>query len=267
MSAPPPSADVHRLVDIVVEEVSLVDRAANRHRFLLVKRDPTMSTSPSSGAQKALPDSPLSAALSALESLTAIVDQLSSLGEAGSDVRLAALAEQLRGVAQQILEQTGFSDPTGSPSPTEVAARENKSTSSGSEVAAVLAETKQALAQVSALIGKGAPTSSPPAAPPPTFPAPPPPAMQVSVATPAAPAPAATSDVLQKVLTAVQSLATAVEAQQQRLAHVEKQVGLPNSVPHAEPRAQTDDDTGWPLDLNAPKHRQAVDKSVSFHDP
>jgi hypothetical protein len=37
------SADgVHRLVDMVVEEVSLVDRAANKHRFLIVKRDDAM---------------------------------------------------------------------------------------------------------------------------------------------------------------------------------------------------------------------------------
>ena len=33
---------VHRLVDMVVEEVSLVDRAANKHRFLIVKRDDAM---------------------------------------------------------------------------------------------------------------------------------------------------------------------------------------------------------------------------------
>ena len=33
---------VHRLVDMVVEEVSLVDRAANKHRFLVVKRETDM---------------------------------------------------------------------------------------------------------------------------------------------------------------------------------------------------------------------------------
>jgi len=33
---------VNRLHDIVVEEVSLVDRAANEHRFLIVKRDSPM---------------------------------------------------------------------------------------------------------------------------------------------------------------------------------------------------------------------------------
>jgi len=35
--------DVHRLRDIVVEEVSLVDRAANKRRFLVVKRSDSMS--------------------------------------------------------------------------------------------------------------------------------------------------------------------------------------------------------------------------------
>ena len=34
---------VNRLLDIVVEEVSLVDRAANEHRFLIVKRDTPMA--------------------------------------------------------------------------------------------------------------------------------------------------------------------------------------------------------------------------------
>lgn len=35
--------DIHRLRDIVVEEVSLVDRAANKRRFLVVKRSDEMS--------------------------------------------------------------------------------------------------------------------------------------------------------------------------------------------------------------------------------
>jgi hypothetical protein len=36
-------AGVHRLVDMVVEEVSLVDRPANKQRFLIVKRDEEMA--------------------------------------------------------------------------------------------------------------------------------------------------------------------------------------------------------------------------------
>jgi hypothetical protein len=41
--------DVHRLRDILVEEVSLVDRAANKRRFLLVKREDDMSELRSDG--------------------------------------------------------------------------------------------------------------------------------------------------------------------------------------------------------------------------
>ncbi len=41
---PDPTDGVHRLVDMVVEEVSLVDRAANLRRFLIVKRDDSMDT-------------------------------------------------------------------------------------------------------------------------------------------------------------------------------------------------------------------------------
>jgi hypothetical protein len=38
--------EVQRLIDIVVEEVSLVDRAANQHRFLIVKRRDEMPDAP-----------------------------------------------------------------------------------------------------------------------------------------------------------------------------------------------------------------------------
>mgnify|MGYP001770030280 CR=1 FL=1 len=117
---------VHRLIDMVVEEVSLVDRAANKHRFLIVKRNDAMadettpavtattnsesSTDPTvKEAALALADgSPLGAAVAALESLTAIVELLGSLGADRSDTRLAALAQQLRATAEQILERTGF---------------------------------------------------------------------------------------------------------------------------------------------------------------
>lgn len=124
------SADgVHRLVDMVVEEVSLVDRAANKHRFLIVKRDDAMddNTQNQDRAEKATTDaeaamasdgadaawaiadgSPLGTALAALESLTAIVELLGSLGADQTDTRLAALAQQLRATAEQLLERSGF---------------------------------------------------------------------------------------------------------------------------------------------------------------
>ena len=42
MSTAKQDDSIHRLLDIVVEEVSLVDRAANKHRFLIVKRSDPM---------------------------------------------------------------------------------------------------------------------------------------------------------------------------------------------------------------------------------
>lgn len=48
---------VHRLRDIVVEEVSLVDRAANQRRFLVVKRSAEMGDESAAGADTK-PDTP-----------------------------------------------------------------------------------------------------------------------------------------------------------------------------------------------------------------
>ena len=96
---------VHRLVDMVVEEVSLVDRAANKHRFLIVKRDDAMDDdnttdttttdpSPSAAPTAKLDDgTALGAALTALESLTGLVELLAKDGfknvseAVGADVR------------------------------------------------------------------------------------------------------------------------------------------------------------------------------------
>lgn len=231
-----------------------------------------MSLVPATGSQKALPDSPLATALTALESLTAIVDQLSALGEAGSDVRLAALAEQLRTVAQQILEDTGFAAPATDETQ-EVTARADKSSPS-SEVSAVIAATQQSLGQVAELL-RAAKRGAVPASPAPA-PASAPPAPSAAAASsapaPSAGAPAhttpASSEVLQKLLTAVQGLVAVTTEQQQRLGRVEKQVGMPNSAPPAEHvSAPPEEELGWPMDLNAPKNRHVVDKSVSFHDP
>lgn len=43
-----PTHKIHRLSDFIVNEVSLVDRAANKRRFLQIKRDPDEDTMPNS---------------------------------------------------------------------------------------------------------------------------------------------------------------------------------------------------------------------------
>ena len=62
MTTPMNKADdgVHRLVDMVVEEVSLVDRAANKHRFLIVKRDEAMDDDKTQNTTPAEPSPRLS---------------------------------------------------------------------------------------------------------------------------------------------------------------------------------------------------------------
>jgi hypothetical protein len=110
---------VNRLLDMVVEEVSLVDRAANNRKFLIVKRDHNMnedtdiekadgdSPPAEDGSEGLGGGSPLGAAIAALESLTSIVEALGSLGANRADTRLAELARELRDTADQILSQVG----------------------------------------------------------------------------------------------------------------------------------------------------------------
>jgi hypothetical protein len=281
------SADgVHRLIDMVVEEVSLVDRAANKHRFLIVKRNDAMdddndTTSPAPAqtpsapvtpapaeAAKLAEGSPLGAAVAALESLTAIVELLGSLGAQQSDTRLAALAQDLRATAEDLLARTGFASPD-----TE---EEAGATPATPATPAAPAET------VEARVKGDAP---PPPAAPGAF------AMDVTAAKRAltrlaelaaqavparaekrADAPAASNgapplaESLAKLADSFRALSATVQEQQQRLGRVEKQFGLPNSSAHAEHAARPPEDVGWPLDLNHPMDRESVDKAVSFHD-
>jgi hypothetical protein len=248
---------VHRLIDMVVEEVSLVDRAANKHRFLIVKRNDAMDDDTTT-AEKATPEpqvsdlaiadgSPLGAAVAALESLTAIVELLGSLGADSTDTRLAALAQQLRATAEDILVRTGFAteEPATTDAVTEVTA--NAKASPPSTFVSDVAAAKQAFSRLTQLAASGLhkPTEK-----------------RVEVAVPSADA-----ESLAKLAESFRSLSETVKDQQQRLGRVEKQFGLPNSAAPAEQVSKAADaDVGWPLDLNQPKDRENVDKAVSFHD-
>ncbi|MFN9808045.1 MAG: hypothetical protein ACK6CU_00250 [Deltaproteobacteria bacterium] len=268
---------VHRLIDMVVEEVSLVDRAANKHRFLIVKRDDAMDDN--TPAEKATTDgadssmtpsavatwtvavgSPLGAALAALASLTAIVELLGSLGADSNDLRLAALAEQLRATAEQILERTGFAAPSDAVdpnAPADVQARaktEDPAKPAGtSTFASDVAAAKQALSRLAELAGKTAPAKTE--------------KREAHTATVPTEPGAPVAESLAKLADSFRALSDTVREQQQRLGRVEKQFGLPNSAAPAEHVSKASvEDVGWPLDLNKPKDRENVDKAVSFHD-
>ncbi|NNB86111.1 hypothetical protein [Corallococcus exiguus] len=221
-------ASVHRLVDMVVEEVSLVDRAANKHRFLLVKRDgDTMHDAPQDTSQaegdnhaasdtSKADDAVLAAAQQALEAVTALVEALTSTD--GIDgVRVVEVAQHLRALADALEE-----DEDDSEDEEDVEAR--------------------------------AKAGSPAPAPQPAPPAPSPDASGVM-------------EGLTKLTDAVRALEGSVKEQHQRLGRVEKQFGLPNSSAPAErPPKPPAEDVGWPLDMNKPLNRESVDKALSFHD-
>ncbi len=268
MTTPMNKADdgVHRLVDMVVEEVSLVDRAANKHRFLIVKRDDAMdddNTTDTTTTDPSPPAAPtaklddgtaLGAALTALESLTGLVELLGSLGADQADARLAELAEELRSVAEQLLARSAGADE-------DIEARaksDGAKPAPSSDFAGNITAAKQALARLAELAAKMPSTQT-------EAPAQPEPALAAKDS-PATGTPSVTES-LAKLADSFRALSETVKEQQQRLGRVEKQFGLPNSAAPAERMSKaTVEDVGWPLDLNKPKDRESVDKAISFHD-
>ncbi len=260
---------VYRLIDIVVEEVSLVDRAANKHRFLIVKRDEgegvdddmedltqdaddegegtegeQQQPPPQAGAAPA--PAPLEVATKALASLTDAVERLSTSG--ASPEQVTALVAELDGAARELAKTLGTEPPARS-----------EPGAGGDEP---FASVRATLAQVREMIAAARPA---PLAPPPE--APPVPATKSTSSAPAA------EGKLDQLLEQVGVLAKGLKEQGQqfgqRVAQLEKQVGVANSTPAGERpggREEEDGESFWSLDLNRPVDRESVDKSVSFHD-
>jgi hypothetical protein len=261
MSTPAqPDRSVNRLHDIVVEEVSLVDRAANKHRFLIVKRSSDMNESTSETAATAADEtedvedleidadddddtedergagdsgddtteagdnSPLAVALEALEGLTEAVELLGTATADGSQPRLTDLAGELRAVADRL---AGLA---GTPAAEEPEEPVDDSPAADSD-------------------------DSPPTAPD----------IRIEEQPDQS---AALGERLEELAQELRSLAGTLREQQQRLARLEKRSGLPNSARGGEQpkRPEEADDVSWPLDLNRGLDRESVDKALSFHD-
>jgi hypothetical protein len=270
---------VHRLHDIVVEEVSLVDRAANKHRFLIVKRSDPMADEETKTPEAAAPDPEgtekqsepapetkadgagygadthmLEAAVEALERFTETVETLGALADGDARAKLAEIAGELRALADRVASAAG----------TEAAPAAESAPDAADKLGAVMASVRATLEQVGSLLGEA---KRAPAKPKEKDDAS---KTEKREAAPESAAPAA-DDPLRKDLAAltqaVTKLADAVKEQQQRLSKLEKRFGLPNSAPAREqPETPEPEDVGWPLDLNRPFDRENVDKAVSFHD-
>ena len=147
MAASKADRAVHRLLDMVVEEVSLVDRAANQHRFLIVKRSEPMDQDTAAAADAtetpnatetappdadetvvdlnelpdddedgdgaptpnaaAAPASALEVAAKVLENITDAVEALSSAPEAEARARVSELAKDLQAAAERLGGEAG----------------------------------------------------------------------------------------------------------------------------------------------------------------
>lgn len=250
---------VHRLVDMVVEEVSLVDRAANKHRFLVVKRDAPMKdkTDPKTDdaakpegdapekpkkkpAKKADTADAIATATAILERLTSAVEMLGEATDDDADQILIELAGELSEAAAEIAEAAGVAEDE----------EEAGDAAKSATVAETVGKVRALLGEVSSMLAKAkAGDTEPP--------------------TPKTSAPAGDAQVskqLENVATSLRTLTEAVKEQGQRLARVEKGTGLPNSRTHDERPPAREEDVGWPLDLNRPLDRESVDKATSFHD-
>jgi hypothetical protein len=269
LSAPEdPNAGVHRLIDMVVEEVSLVDRAANKHRFLVVKRDESMAdkTKKSGAKPPAAPGAPesesaqqvskaigdaLGIATTALEALTNAIEQLGqTAGDADTTPIVAELAEELASVAGQLAAAAGV---------------EPSSMEASGDVSTAVEGVRTMLSQVAELLASSASKSdgAPTPAPQPATPTDP-------DSTPAQPEnePDEVSKHLASVATSLRTLTDAMKDTSQRIGRLEKGVGLPNSrqAPERPAGRPGTEEVSWPLDLNRPMDRESVDKTTSFHD-
>jgi hypothetical protein len=253
---------VHRLVDMVVEEVSLVDRAANQHRFLIVKRSEPMdqntvpaeaATDVQSGDETAPPD----------------------VEETPLDLNEEPDGDSGETVGDDSPEVAGADVGTDQPSAFALATQALQSLTAAVQMLASVpeGEARDQIAELARQLGMAGSSGSVES----SDGLPLPPAVDeghtAEEASPPAPKkaqgkPNAVNTKLDSIAAGLRVLSETMKQHQRRLAQVEKRFGLPNSSPSGEHQARPaePEDIGWPLDLNRSLDRDSVDKSVSFHD-
>ena len=235
-----------RLVDMVVEEVSLVDRAANQRRFLIVKRSEPMIQNPQDERRGSL----FASALSALEGLTEAVELLHAQGS--DPPSLEGLAAELKGLASKLAGEEETEPAEENPGGEDTARAESEA-SSIDAIRATLTRVSELVDAASAPQAE-ATVSAPEATP--GQPSQPTPSNEPGVA-----------EQLSKLTKALGELSSSLKAHEQRISSVEKRFGLPNSSPNDErTKPPSPPEVGWPMDMNKPMDRESVDKSVSFHE-
>ena len=252
---------VNRLVDMVVEEVSLVDRAANKRRFLIVKRSEEMAedlnmegdeqvvSQKDNGDVPADSDtvengdestdsseeevgwseeetSPIDEAMHALEQLGRAISMLSG----HQPETLNDLGAKLRQVADMIGGAVVGNKPVAAETPKQPENDKNKPGENKSPIDILDTLRREITAintRLNALMQK-----------------------EVKVRPRAKEKEPAGVEQIAELTKAVSSLTRMFQSHQQRLIRMEKSYGLPNSLPSNESR-QPEVFQGWPLDLNS----------------
>lgn len=272
MSASNKGAGVHRLLDMIVEEVSLVDRAANKQRFLIVKRSDHMNNATAQTLTSGNVDAADAPAVNDVNDASEEVEDLNSESQT-EDTQVETDSNHSLNSDNASLQQLAVSALTGLTEAVELIG--NAEDADAQSKLGELATELQGLANE--LAGKFVPQT---AAPKQTDV----PAVDVDALSESikrglaridallAPVKDKTDDAtngmeaqLKPMLDEIRNLTAMVKAQQQRLVKLEKRFGVPSSVPVGEKKSEPDD-VGWPLDMNRSCDRESVDKAVSFHD-
>lgn len=245
---------VHRLVDMIVEEVSLVDRAANQRRFLIVKRrqkmadegTPAPDDAPGDGGNGGGAAAGGTVSPEAMAAMTEALTALTELVATNAAEKAFPPPKKPKGGGDGEDEDEGDDEDDDEPDEDEKAEAERRRKAAES-VTALLNQVKAALARLQTAV---------------TAPA--------QKRDPAAGASDALMAKLDAIAGSITKLETQLKDQGERIGKVEKNVGLPASrTPEGSGGgggdSDDDDEVSWPLDLNAPMDRASVDKSLSFH--
>lgn len=287
---------VYRLVDIEVEEISLVDRAANKHRFLVVKRSHMSDANEEQESTEEAADSAPEAdedggadedetdeqaddddgdgdddgaggasgaaadepevAQAAAEALSKLTTIVEGLARGARGATLTKAKEELRAVMDSLAKAAGARKGPKRKPPARPPAEDDEDDEGVDKSA--MEEIRAAFQRVQELLARHGKRSRKPNKPNKT---------SKTTKREAASDDSAVATKLDAVLAQLGALSTANKDQAQRLSRLEKHSGMPNSAPVGEQRTGDDDDANvlWSLDLNKPTEREQVDKATSFY--
>jgi hypothetical protein len=266
---------VHRLRDIVVEEVSLVDRAANKRRFLVVKRSDAMANpdildeddeTEEDVAQKA--DATDAAASSEVDAEVHAMPEKAKAPKKKKQAKgaLPAVTEALKrlmAVAKGLQQSPNMDVSVELEGVATLLGKKDTDKAPVAKVGARMAKTRlerfhKAVELLSAILEEltdaddvdgeeMVPTAGAAEAKPP-------------------PEAAAHSPMVADLVSEMQKLARVVKRQEEELSGLRQARGVSNAIQVDSARRAESQDVSWPFDMNRPISRDKVRKEVSFFD-